>query len=47
MSPRKDLLGTHRKNAAEYDCDFEIGMKRLDSHIIPFQKQTSRPQLLF
>jgi hypothetical protein len=34
-------------NGAEYDCRFEVKMKRLNSHIIPFQKQSNRPESLF
>lgn len=47
MSPRRDMIDSHAMNGASYDCDFEVNMKRLNSHIIPFQKQTSRPETLF
>ena len=47
MSERNSLLDSKKSNGAEYDCDFEVNMKRLDSHIIPFRKQTSRPETLF
>ena len=47
MSDRKEMLDSQRINGAEYECDFELKMRRLDSHIIPFKKQTSRPETLF
>ena len=36
MSERKNILESQRLNGADYDCDFEVKMKRLDSHIVPF-----------
>ena len=47
MSERKGMIDSQRPNGAAYDCDFEINMKRLNSHIIPFQRQMSRPEALF
>jgi len=43
MSERKNLLDSQTSSGAEYDYDYGVNMKRLDSHIISFQKQTSRP----
>ena len=47
MSQRKNILEKQKVNGADYDCDFEVKMKRLDSHIVPFKRQTSRPEALF
>lgn len=43
MSPRHD---SYRQELPlpDYDCNFEVTMKRLDSHIIGFERQTSRYQ---
>ena len=47
MTERKDITDTNRINGADYECDFEVKMKRLNSHIIPFKRQTNRPDILF
>jgi hypothetical protein len=41
MSPRQEGP-RHELPLPDYDCNFEVTMKRLDSHIMGFEKQTSR-----
>lgn len=43
MSPRKEII-KHGLPLPDYDCNYEVAMHRLDSHIISFEKQTSRYQ---
>jgi hypothetical protein len=43
MSPRQDC-NRNELPLPDYDCNFEVTMKRLDSHIIGFGKQTTRYQ---
>lgn len=47
MNPRQQILENNCVNGASYDWDYSVNMKRLNSHIIPFKKQTSRPENLF
>lgn len=41
MSPRREA-NRQELPLPDYDCHFEVNMRRLDSHIVPFEKQTSR-----
>lgn len=41
MSPRREG-NRHELPLPDYDCNYEVTMRRLDSHVLPFEKQTSR-----
>lgn len=45
MGVRSQGLDSPKEALPEYDCNFEVTMKRLNSHIIPFEKQSERENL--
>lgn len=40
MSPRRD--DSRELPLPDYECNYEATLRRLDSHVLPFEKQTSR-----